>query len=153
MSDTIDKEQKTVSFERILSASPDEVFDAWTRPERVTQWWDPTGTPLVSCSIDLKPKGTFRFVTAGHAPPFEGSYEIVDPPSRLEFNAMGAKGRVTLLPHVQGTLMSVLIRSPSAEHFEMFVKLGVQTGTSKTLDNLVELLASRTRAASGSPSL
>jgi uncharacterized protein YndB with AHSA1/START domain len=149
MSDTIDKEQKTVSFTRILSASPDDVFDAWTQPEQIQEWWDPTGAPLLSCSVDLKSKGTFRFVTAGHAPPFEGVYEVIDRPSRLEFQAMGAHGTVTLQPHARGTVMSVLIESPSAEHFEMFVKLGVQAGTSKTLDNLVELLRVRTRAASG----
>ena len=147
MSDTIDKEKKTVSFERILSAAPAEVFDAWTQPEQISQWWDPSGAPLVACSIDLKPKGTFRFVTAGHAPPFEGVYEVVDRPGRLEFNAMGAKGTVTLRPHARGTLMSVSIQSPSTEHFEMFVKLGVQAGTSKTLDNLVALLGGRARAA------
>jgi hypothetical protein len=45
-------------------------------------------------------------------------------------------------------MMSVSIRSPSAEHFEMFVKLGVQAGTSKTLDNLVQLLGGRAKAAS-----
>lgn len=149
MSDTIDKDQRTVSFERILSAAPEEVFNAWTQPERIAQWWDPTGIPLVSCSVDLKPKGTFRFVTAGHAPPFEGVYEVIERPGRLEFNAMGAKGTVNLRPHAQGTLMSVSIRSPSAEHFEMFVKLGVQDGTRRTLDNLVELLGGRTKAASG----
>lgn len=143
MTDTIDKEQKRVCFERSLSASPEAVFDAWTQPEQMKQWWDPTGTPLVSCSIDLKPKGTFRFVTAGHAPPFEGVYEVVDRPNRLEFDAMGAKGKVTLKRHEKGTLMNVSIQSPSAEHFEMFVKLGVNVGTGKTLDNLVELMRAR----------
>jgi uncharacterized protein YndB with AHSA1/START domain len=146
MSDTIDREQKTVSFERLLSASPEEAFDAWTRPEQIAQWWDPTGTPLVSCSIDLRPKGAFQFVTAGHAPPFEGVYDVIDRPGRLEFHAMGAKGTVTLRRHEQGTLMSVSIQCPSTEHFEMFVKLGVQTGTARTLDNLVELLRRRTKA-------
>jgi uncharacterized protein YndB with AHSA1/START domain len=147
MTDTIDKEQKTVSFERILGASPAEVFDAWTQPEQISQWWDPTGAPLVACSIDLKPKGAFRFVTAGHAPPFEGVYEVVDRPNRLEFNAMGAKGTVTLRPHAQGTQMSVSIRSPSTEHFEMFRKLGVNVGTGKTLDNLVAFVRRRSQAS------
>jgi uncharacterized protein YndB with AHSA1/START domain len=143
MSDLIDKEQKTVSFERVLSASPEEVFDAWTKPEQMTQWWDPTGTPLVSCSIDLKPRGAFRFVTAGHAPPFEGVYELIERPSRLHFSAMGANGTVSLRRHEKGTLMSVSIQCSSTEHFEMFVKLGVQTGTSKTLDNLVAFVSGR----------
>lgn len=140
MSNTIDKELKMVSFERILSAPPEVVFDAWTQPEQLAKWWDPTGTPLVSATIDLRPKGTFRFVTAGHAPPFEGRYEVIDRPRRLEFDAMGAKGTILLQPHRQGTVMSVSIRSPSQEHFEMFVKLGVAEGTGRTLDNLVRLM-------------
>ncbi|MBF5041998.1 SRPBCC domain-containing protein [Aggregicoccus sp. 17bor-14] len=149
MTDIIDREQKTVSFERTLSASPEEVFDAWTQPEEISQWWDPTGAPLVSCTIDLKPQGAFRFVTAGHAPPFEGVYAVVDRPRRLEFHALGAKGTVALRRHERGTQMNVSIQCASAEHFEMFVKLGVHTGTSRTLDNLVELLDGRRKTARG----
>lgn len=145
MNDTIDKQHRTVSFERTFASTPDEVFDAWTQPEQVSQWWDPTGTPLVACTIDLKPKGSFRFVTAGHAPPFEGVYDVIERPHKLQFQAMGATGTVLLRAHETGTRMSVSIRSPSAEHFEMFLKLGVNTGTSTTLDNLVRLLASRAR--------
>lgn len=147
MTDTIDAKQKSISFERILSAPPQAVFDAWTQPDQMTKWWDPTGAPLVSCAIDLKPKGAFRFVTAGHAPPFEGRYEVVDPPNRLEFDAMGAKGTVTFRPRGTGTQMNVSIQSPSAEHFEMFTRLGVVVGTARTLDNLVTLLGGPARAA------
>jgi uncharacterized protein YndB with AHSA1/START domain len=143
MADTIDKQHNSIFFERTLDATPAEVFDAWTQPEQVTHWWDPSGAPLVSCSIDLKPKGSFRFVTAGHAPPFEGVYELVDRPHKLEFQAMGARGTVSLRAHGMGTLMSVAIHCPSAEHFEMLVKLGVHTGTGTTLDNLGRLLSRR----------
>lgn len=149
MNDVVDREQQRISFERIMSASPQDVFDAWTKPEQMTQWWDPTGAPLVSCTIDAKPRGAFRFVTAGHAPPFEGVYEVVERPHRLEFQAMGAKGAVTLKPHARGTLMRVTIQSASAEHFEMFVKLGVDKGTAKTLDNLVAFVGRRPHAATG----
>src|SRR3954471_6577260 len=38
------------------------VFEAWTRPEHVAQWWDPSGAPLAACEIDLRPNGAFRFV-------------------------------------------------------------------------------------------
>lgn len=135
--DTIDTAQRSFRFERTLAASPDDVFDAWTRPERVTAWWDPDGVPLVACAIDARPGGAFRFVNAGHAPPFEGTYEVVDRPNRLIFVAMGARGTVALQPSGGGTRMTVEIRSPSAEHFEMFAKLGVNAGTGRTLDNLV----------------
>lgn len=146
MSDTIDREHQTLHFERLIEATPEEVFDAWTRPEEVSRWWDPTGTPLTACSIDLRPRGSFSFVTAGHAPPFQGTYEVVERPHRIEFQAMGAYGTVQLEPRAGGTRMKVAIRCPSREHFETFLKLGVATGTSATLDNLARVLAPRPRA-------
>lgn len=147
MTNTIDRDTHQIRFERQLDATPQEAFDAWTQPDEVTAWWDPTGTPLAACSIDLRPQGAFRFVTVGHAPPFEGQYLAIQRPNRLEFQAMGALGIVTFAPRGQGTLMSVSIRSPSAEHFEMFLKLGVDQGTAITLDNL----ARHVRARAGRP--
>jgi uncharacterized protein YndB with AHSA1/START domain len=151
MSDMVDRREQTVSFQRTLSSTPEDVFDAWTRPERIAQWWDPTGAPLASCSIDLRPEGAFRFETHGHAPPFTGTYKLVERPGRLVFEAMGAIGTVTLQSKGNSTLMQVTIRSPSAEHFEMFLKLGVDTGTSKTMDNLVAYLGARGPQRAASP--
>lgn len=146
MSDTIDRRENTIHFERTLEAPPEEVFDAWTKPEEIALWWDPSGAPLVACTIDLKPNGRFRFETAAHAPPFEGTYKVIERPNRLEFEAMGATGIVMLRPDGKGTRMNVAIRCSSAEHLETFVKLGVQAGTSATLDNLVGLVRTRTYA-------
>jgi uncharacterized protein YndB with AHSA1/START domain len=143
MSDTIDRSAHTVSFQRLLSASPEDVFDAWTQPEQLSAWWDPSGARLAACAIDLRPGGGFRFETQGHAPPFSGTYSVVERPSRLVFEAMGAVGTVLLQPKAGGTAMLVTIRSPTPEHFAMFLELGVDTGTSKTMDNLVGHLGAR----------
>lgn len=136
MTDSIDRAERTFHFERLLDASRDDVFDAWTKPDELAQWWDPTGKKLTACTIDLKVNGSFRFVSDGHAPPFEGVYRVVDRPSRLEFEAMGAYGTIKLEAQADKTRMHVSIRSPSSEHFEMFLKLGVNVGTSTTFDNL-----------------
>ena len=136
MTDTIDRNERTFHFERLLDASCEDVFDAWTKPDEISQWWDPTGKKLTACTIDLKVNGAFRFVSDGHAPPFEGVYRVVDRPGRLEFEAMGALGRIVLEESAGKTRMRVSIRSPSEEHFEMFLKLGVNVGTSTTFDNL-----------------
>ncbi|MFO0554630.1 MAG: SRPBCC domain-containing protein [Polyangiaceae bacterium] len=137
MSDAVDRETRTIRFRRTLATTREDVFDAWTRPERISDWWDPTGAPLVACSIDLRPGGAFRFENAGHSPPFVGTYRTVDRPSLLVFEAMGAVGTVSLQASGASTIMSVTITCPSDEHFEMFVKLGVDTNTAKTMDNLV----------------
>ncbi len=138
---TIDEPTLTLAFERTLAAPREEVFDAWTRPERISDWWDPTGAPLVSCEIDLRVGGAFRFVNVGHSPPFAGQYVVIDRPGRLVFESMGSVGTVTLESHGSGTRMHVTIRCASKEHLAHFVQLGVAAGTDRTLDNLVRYVA------------
>jgi len=136
----VDRATFTITFERSLSASREQVFDAWTKSEHVTQWWDPTGAPLTECTIDLRPGGAFRFVNQGHGPPFEGAYRVIERPAKLVFDALGSVGTVLLEGRGQSTHLTVTIRCASAEHLEQFVKLGVDAGTDRTLDNLVAYL-------------
>jgi uncharacterized protein YndB with AHSA1/START domain len=143
MNDHIDRQKFTLNFERLLTASCEQVFAAWTHPEQIAKWWDPSGAPLVACTIDLRQDGAFRFQNAGHSPAFCGVYKVIEPPSRLEFEALGTYGTVSLQPEGNGTRMRVTIRCGSAEHFAMFLDLGVNENTSKTLDNLVEHMRSR----------
>lgn len=45
MKTTIDRATFTITFRRSFAAPREDVFDAWTDPEQITHWWDPTGTP------------------------------------------------------------------------------------------------------------
>lgn len=137
---TIDQRTFTITFERTLPASREAVFDAWTRPEQLAEWWDPTGTRLAECSIDLRPGGAFHFVNAGHSPPFAGKYSTIERPSKLVFDALGSIGTVTLDRVGDATKMRVTIRCASQEHLDQFIKLGVASGTDRTLDNLVAFM-------------
>jgi uncharacterized protein YndB with AHSA1/START domain len=142
---SIDKETFTLTFERTLQASCADVFDAWTQPEQLAEWWDPTGARLASCEVDLRPGGAFRFENQGHGMPFSGTYELVEPPSKLVFEAQGSVGTVTLQAAGSATHMRVTIQCASAEQLEHLVALGVAKGTEKTLDNLVRhVLSPRT---------
>jgi uncharacterized protein YndB with AHSA1/START domain len=134
---TVDRDSNTIRFERELAAPPSEAFAAWTDPEQVSVWWDPTGVPLTSCDIDARAGGTFKFVTRDHSDmPFTGTYREVSPPNRLVFEAMGAEGRVILTPQGHGSLMTVEIVASGSEHLDQFIGMGVAAGTSQTLDNL-----------------
>ncbi len=142
---TLDRETLTITFERRLGVARELVFEAWTKPEHVTEWWDPSGTPLEACEIDARPGGAFKFTNRGnaHAPPFAGIYRTVDRPALLAFDALGALGTVRLEIAGTGTQMTVTIRCASLEHFEQFVKIGVADGTARTLDNLGGYLSRR----------
>jgi uncharacterized protein YndB with AHSA1/START domain len=140
----VDQALNTIRLTRILAVPPVTAFAAWTCPEHVTCWWDPTGTPLMTCEIDLRPGGAFKFVTQSHSEmPFEGVYREISPPHLLTFSALGATGRVMMQEEPHGTRLTVEIECASREHLEQFLKMGVADGTAQTLDNLVGYASSR----------
>jgi uncharacterized protein YndB with AHSA1/START domain len=140
---SVDHHTFTITFERELQASPEDVFDAWTEPDQMSGWWDPSGAHLVKCTIDLRVGGAFEFVNAGGSPPFAGLYREIDRPSRLVFEALGALGSVELTRSEGKTRMRVTIRCSSAEHLEHFVRFGIHRDTDRTLDRLVACFEAR----------
>jgi uncharacterized protein YndB with AHSA1/START domain len=140
----IDRETHTIRLTREFDAPQTEIFEAWTRPEHVACWWDAAGDPLAICEIDLRPGGAFKFVTKGRPDmPFAGTYREVAPPGRLVFDALGAIGRLKLEKAAGKTQMTVEITCRSAENLDQFLKMGVDAGTARTLDNLVAYMQRR----------
>ena len=140
----IDQGAHTIRLVRHFGVPRAMVFQAWTEPEHVTCWWDAAGEPLAVCEIDLRPGGSFKFVTKGHPElPFAGVYREIAPPDQLVFEALGATGRVALKEVDGQTQMTVEIACHSAEQLDQYVKMGVHTGTAQTLDNLVTYVGSR----------
>jgi uncharacterized protein YndB with AHSA1/START domain len=145
----IDRGTHTIRLTRVFDASRAQVFEAWTKPEHVVWWWDAAGERLTACEIDLRPGGNFRFVTSGHPEmPFFGTYREITPPDRLVFEALGATGRVVFREVAGKTLMTVEIECRTADQLDQYLKMGVDVGTSQTLDNLVSYARRRLRAAS-----
>jgi uncharacterized protein YndB with AHSA1/START domain len=140
----VDTAALCIRLERQLAAPPDKVFEAWTTPEQVACWWDPSGERLAVCEIDLQPGGAFKFVPSANPDmPFAGVYREIDPPRGLTFEAMGAIGRVLLDENGNATRLRVEIQCLSLEHLQQFLRVGVGEGTSRTLDNLVAYVAAQ----------
>jgi uncharacterized protein YndB with AHSA1/START domain len=120
------------------------IFEAWTKATHVANWWDPSGTPLAQCEIDLRPGGAFRFVNAGPggaAHPFAGTYREIDPPSRLVFTTKspsGADSTGTLVFSGTGetTTLTMTMTCASRADRDALLAMRVDVGTARTLDNL-----------------
>lgn len=87
---------KQLHFERTYTAPIERVWDAWTRPELLRQWWGPDKTTVTDCDIDLAIGGTIHVVTQAGAEmgkyegtrwPMRGTFTRIDPPSRLTYDA------------------------------------------------------------------
>lgn len=79
------------TLERMLDATPQAIWDAWTDPDRAAQWWHPQGltTPRDSVDIDAKVGGRYRYTmvdeTSGDEFPTGGVYREVRPVEKLVF--------------------------------------------------------------------
>ena len=77
----------TIAARRFVEAPRQEVFDAWTKPEHVTQWMlGPAGWTMPVCEIDLRPGGAWHFVwrgPGGGEMGMAGEYREVSAPERL----------------------------------------------------------------------
>jgi uncharacterized protein YndB with AHSA1/START domain len=145
----IDRGTHTIRLRRVFDASRAQIFEAWTKPDQVTCWWDAAGGPLTTCEIDLRTNGVFKFVSKSQPDmPFVGTYLEIAPPDRLVFDALGATGRVVMREVAGKTHMTVEIECRSAEHLDQYLKMGVDVGTAQTLDNLVEYMGPRLTAVS-----
>ena len=54
-----------IQITRLYDAPLQMVWDAWTDPEQVAQWWGPRGFTLTTHSKDLRPGGTWVYTMHG----------------------------------------------------------------------------------------
>ena len=50
---------------RVFNAPRKMVFDAWTDPRQVAQWWGPRGFTTTISEMDVRPGGVWRLVMHG----------------------------------------------------------------------------------------
>ena len=80
-----------ISITRVFDAPREDVWRAWTEPERIAQWWGKRGwsTPVSSVELDVRPGGVFRLNSIndadGREMPMEAVFVEVVEPERLVF--------------------------------------------------------------------
>src|SRR5512143_3448758 len=102
---------------RTVNAPARIVFEAWTKPELLMQWWAPksSGLTLLSCEADVRVGGRYRLVFSHPAAPkpmeFFGRYLEVTPHSRLVWTneEAGDSGQVTTVTFEEGAGKTLLV--------------------------------------------
>jgi uncharacterized protein YndB with AHSA1/START domain len=90
---------------RLIDAPREVVFEVWTRPEHLVEWWGPAGFSLPSCELDFRAGGAFRYQMRGPAGEdhwLRGVFREIVEPERIAFtfawgDAERATGPVTLV--------------------------------------------------------
>ena len=81
-----DPSEYDVTIERTVDAPRERVWEAWTDPDQVAQWWGPEGFTVPRCELDVRPGGAFHVdmqAPDGTVYPDAGEILEVDPPERL----------------------------------------------------------------------
>jgi len=144
---------KDLVLKRTVQASRALVFEVFTRPEHLAQWWAPKPLTVPKCEVDLQPGGFWRYTfraPEGWEHDCVTVYREVDPPRRLvmDASALDPKGNPFFL--IRQTLdledrggetalvlsVKVLKANPGSEP----MLEGMEPGTNMTLDNLAEYL-------------
>jgi uncharacterized protein YndB with AHSA1/START domain len=56
---------RSIVITRVIDAPRDIVFEAWTDPKHLAEWWGPTGFTTTTSKFEMRPGGIWRFVMHG----------------------------------------------------------------------------------------
>jgi uncharacterized protein YndB with AHSA1/START domain len=143
-------ESNQITITRIYDAPVRAVWDAWTDPDQVAQWWGPRGFTLTHHSKDLRPGGHWHYTMHGpDGTDYENTtkyYEVVEC-SKLVYDHGGHKDRpplfrvTALFTEIEGKTkleMSMTLPTPeAAAETRKFIK---KVGGEATWDRLAEYL-------------
>jgi len=151
----VDKQTKTVSITKEFAAELSLVWDAYTKPEYLDQWWAPKPLTSRTKAMDFKVGGRrfYAMVTPdGEERWVLQKYTSITPKTNFKlFNAFADKDENPELPGSDWDLsfseqngktkVSISIYNESLERLERMIEFGFREGTEAQLTNLEELLA------------
>jgi uncharacterized protein YndB with AHSA1/START domain len=143
-------DNKNPAFEleltRVIDAPRARVYEAWTQPEQMAQWFAPKPFQLIIDKFDFRPGGRFSMAMRdpnGKDLPFTGTYREIIPPAKLSWTGEFSSGPsdqmstvVTFEEHGQKTKIHVRqtfhVMTPEIEQ----ATRGAERGWTMTLNQL-----------------
>jgi uncharacterized protein YndB with AHSA1/START domain len=155
---------------RVFAAPRERVFQAWTDPKLVAQWWGPRDFTNPICELDARPGGCWRIVMRGPdgtQHPAKGVYRQIDAPRQIVMTidhselperwhdmvnphrdqaagrpALEVVAAVNFAERAGKTTLTMQNRFESAELREAFLRIGMAQGWSQSLERLASVLGS-----------
>lgn len=107
----------TLIVRRTIRASTARLFEAWTQPAQLKQWWGPESVECVDAQVDLRVGGRYRIANRfpdGKILWIAGQFEVIEAPDKLVYTwalepLSGATERVTVRFVAQGRATAVIV--------------------------------------------
>ena len=143
--------EREIVITRILDAPRKLVFEAWTDPRHLAQWWGPAGFTNPVCEMDVRPGGAWYIVMRGpdgSEYPGGGVYQEIVPPERLVFsnNALDPHGKVILEGHTtvtfadegRKTKLVLTTRARGLQDYTARFLAGMEQGWTQSMERLAQ---------------
>jgi len=141
---------REIVLTRVFQAPRQLVYDAFSKPEILKKWFGPRGWALVTCDVDPRVGGGFRFVLRspeGRDLGMRGVYRELVPPERSvhseSFDDFPGESLVTaaFAERSGETTMVATILYPSREVRDAVIQSGMEHGAAESYDKLAEVLS------------
>ncbi len=155
----INKEDNTLHVKREFMANLDLVWEAWTKPELLDQWWAPKPYRTQTKSMDFRAGGCWLYAMISPENQYhwcKNDYLSIDPKKSYSgIDAFCDENGVTNteFPRTQWTnsfneqhnktLVSIVAQYESLEDLEKIIALGFKEGFTMALENLDQYLETR----------
>lgn len=156
---TVNKETNTIHVQREFAANVNFVWDAWTKPELLDQWWAPKPYQTITKSMDFREGGSWHYRMVGPESDCHwcrADYEHIDP--QVTFSGLDAfcdeEGNInTAFPRAHWTnrfsekeditTVSIVIAYQSLADLEKIVSLGFKEGFAMAMENLDQYIQAK----------
>ena len=146
-----------LGIERIIRAPRKAVWDAWTDPDSLSQWWIPAPTVCRVDRLEVRPGGAFvtRMSEDGvtFAPHLDACFLLVEEFERIVFTTAVNSGwrpvnpdpitmtaEITLGDHPDGTDYRIVVRHGDPAARDRHAELGFADGWGTVADQLTRLV-------------
>lgn len=143
----VDKENLEVRITRVFKATPERLWQAYTDPQQIVQWWADTEID----KLDFQIGGDWRFVSHsddGQEHAFRGKFQEIDEPKKIvrTFEYEPYPGQVMVEsvafePQDDGhTKVVTISKYENVHQLEGMVGSGMERGATVGLDRLAKVV-------------
>lgn len=135
--------------EHTIQSTPERIFEAYTKPDLIAQWWAQPGQTLRVDEMDVHPGGKWRFahiLGEGEEMVMHGEYREVKPVTRLSYTFNQGEGNdneilaiVDLKAVEAETHITLTNRCASREQRDAMVSYGAEAGAKAAWERLADL--------------
>lgn len=155
MSSTNDKKNRTLSIKKVLDAPIELVWDAWTNPDHIIQWWAPPGMKIKVIEHEFKVGGKWKYsmpMPDGNMFVSEGKYLKIEPMKEIvttaDFKPMteGVELHVSFEADGDKTNFAFSVVHETEEYAKAQEKMGFYNGWGSAftrLETVIEKLKSK----------